>query len=70
MADQYYNDGFTFSNSAIAIAGTLDDPIYQSERWGEFTYEVPVPKGDYEVIIHFAEMYVHVVTFATHFLRV
>jgi Malectin domain len=70
MADQYYDDGFTFSNSAIDIAGTLDDPIYQSERWGEFTYEVPVPKGDYEVIIHLAEMYVHEVTFATQFLRV
>lgn len=56
MADQYYDDGFTFSNSAIGIEGTLDDTIYQSERWGEFVYEIPVPKGDYEIIIHLAEM--------------
>jgi Malectin domain len=56
MADQYYTDGFTYSNTAAQIEGTLDDPVYQSERWGSFVYDIPVPSGEYEIIVHLAEM--------------
>jgi Malectin domain len=55
-ADQYYTDGFTYSNSFQDISGTLDDAIYQGERWGEFSYEIPVPTGQYEITIHLVEM--------------
>ncbi|WP_165917366.1 malectin domain-containing carbohydrate-binding protein [Flaviaesturariibacter aridisoli] len=59
-ADNYYSDspgGGTYSNSN-AIAGTTDDALYQTERWGyNFGYAFPVPSGQYKVVLHFAEMY-------------
>jgi hypothetical protein len=43
---------------ADPIAGTNDDPLYQFERYGtNFGYEIPVPNGNYIVILHFAELY-------------
>ncbi|RYY64194.1 MAG: hypothetical protein EOO12_10310, partial [Chitinophagaceae bacterium] len=49
--------GNTFS-AATAIAGTTDDAIYQSERWGNsFGYALPVSNGTYKVVLHFAEIY-------------
>ena len=44
------------------MANTVDDPIYQSERVGTFSYSIPLPLGTYEIIVHLAEMYVNVVT--------
>jgi lysophospholipase L1-like esterase len=61
-ADNYFTGGFTNSTTA-AIAGTTDDPLYQTERWHyaptgpEMTYAIPVPAGGYEVRLHFAEIY-------------
>ena len=55
-ADQYFTGGGTFSDTSKAIANTLDDTIYQSERTGECSYEIPGPTGNYEIIVHFAEM--------------
>lgn len=48
--------------TSAPIGGTLDDKIYQSERWGapwepEFAYHLPVPPGTYTVRLHFAEIY-------------
>ena len=40
-----------------AIAGTSDDALYQSERYGNFSYNVPVANGDYVVTRKFAEIY-------------
>jgi Malectin domain len=55
-ADQFFTGGIGFSDTSKEIANTLDDTIYQSERWGEFSYEIPVPTGNYEIIAHLAEM--------------
>ncbi|UOQ69176.1 CARDB domain-containing protein [Hymenobacter volaticus] len=57
-ADQYYspNPGNIYS-TGNAIAGTTDDDLYQSERYGSFTYTLPVPNGHYLVKLHFAEIY-------------
>ncbi len=56
-ADAYFNGGSTYSITQ-GISNTLEDPIYQSERFGNVTYQFPVPEaGDYEVILHFAEIY-------------
>jgi hypothetical protein len=55
-ADNFYTGGTTYSLSSIDIANTVDDPIYQSERLGLFSYSIPVPTGNYEIIIHLAEM--------------
>ncbi|WPJ96272.1 malectin domain-containing carbohydrate-binding protein [Coraliomargarita algicola] len=40
-----------------AIADTLDDPLYQTERYGDFAYQVPVANGNYNVVLQFAEIY-------------
>ncbi len=45
------------------IAGTDDDPLYQTERWfpanaGQATgYRIPLPRGTYQVVLHFAEIF-------------
>ncbi|TCZ67481.1 malectin domain-containing carbohydrate-binding protein [Flaviaesturariibacter aridisoli] len=46
------------SSTTTAIAGTTDDAIYQTERWGNsFGYALPVANGQYTVVLHFAEIY-------------
>lgn len=44
-----------------AIQGTFEDIIYQTDRWSSdpdgFRYDIPVADGSYEVILHFAEVY-------------
>ncbi|WP_375437481.1 malectin domain-containing carbohydrate-binding protein, partial [uncultured Hymenobacter sp.] len=55
-ADQYATGGAVFSTAA-PIAGTSDDALYQTERYGNFTYNLPVPNGQYSVVLHFAELY-------------
>ena len=57
--------GSVFSVSDMAIAGTLDDELYQSERYGNpFGYEIPVTDGTYRVRLHFAEIWHGVFTTA------
>jgi Malectin domain len=57
--DSYFKGGSTYSISNIAVANTVDDPIYQSERVGTFSYSIPLPLGNYEIVIHLAELYVN-----------
>lgn len=63
QADQAYTPGSwgylggrTFS-AAVPIAGTDDDPLYHSERWGMSGYRFDVPPGTYTVLLRFAEVY-------------
>lgn len=37
------------------ISGTQDPALYQGERFGHFSYHVPVSPGTYTVTLHFAE---------------
>lgn len=39
------------------ISGTDDQVLYNAERWGAFSYEVPLPNGDYTVKLKFAELF-------------
>ncbi|MBI4587190.1 MAG: protein kinase [Planctomycetes bacterium] len=45
------------------IDGTEDDPLYQTERWflndelSPYFYRIPLPPGNYQVILHFAEIH-------------
>ena len=55
-ADTYFDGGSTYSISNIPVANTVDDPIYQSERVGTFSYSIPVPVGTYAIVIHLAEL--------------
>jgi len=56
-ADQYENGGSTFSTTE-PIEGTTDDELYQSERFGNFYYDIPIPvPGEYDIRLHFAEIF-------------
>ena len=55
-ADQYYQGGRTWKTSS-SIAGTEDDPLYKTERYGNFSYSIPVANGNYLVTLRFAEIY-------------
>ena len=55
-ADMNYNGGGTYSNSN-AVSGTEDDLLYQSERYGNFSYTIELPNGDYDVNLMFAEVF-------------
>ncbi len=37
------------------VTGTPDAQLYQSERYGNFNYAIPVAQGRYTVVLHFAE---------------
>lgn len=43
--------------TSAEITGTEDDFLYQSERWGNFSVDIPVDNGNYEVMLLFAEIY-------------
>jgi len=38
-----------------AVSHSMDPGIYQSERYGNFSYAIPVAPGTYTVVLHFAE---------------
>jgi glucose/arabinose dehydrogenase len=57
LADQYFTGGKLYSTKA-AIANTIDDTLYQSERWlNNLSYAIPVTNGEYTVNLKFAENY-------------
>ena len=56
QSDRNYSGGSTSSTSA-AISGTTNDRLYQSERYGNFSYSIPLPNGNYTVLLRFAEIY-------------
>ncbi len=58
-ADTGFTGGSTGSVPAgTAIAATVDDTLYQSERYGSsFTYSFTVPAGSYQVTMKFAETF-------------
>ncbi len=57
IADQYFTGGTTYVNNGLAIANTTDDVLYQTERFGNFSYNFPVTNGNFNVQLHFAELY-------------
>lgn len=38
------------------IAGTVDDPVYQTQQIGIEKYKLDLPRGEYELTFHFAEL--------------
>ena len=56
-ADTGFSGGNTYA-AGNSIAGTTDDTLYQTERWGNpFSYAIPLPERTYVVVLHFAEIY-------------
>ncbi len=52
----FVSGGQTYSTTA-AIANTQDAVLYQSERYGNFSYRIPLLNDCYNVILKFAEIY-------------
>jgi glucose/arabinose dehydrogenase/uncharacterized protein involved in tolerance to divalent cations len=65
LKDSFYNNGGkseTVPNSIPTIYGTGDDFLYTTGRYDPaggkaLKYEIPVPNGEYTLILHFAEIY-------------
>ncbi|MCG7858049.1 T9SS type A sorting domain-containing protein [Flavihumibacter sediminis] len=57
FADQFFTAGGSTYSVSQPINNTLNDLLYQSERWGNFSYNVPVINGIYKVRLHFAEIF-------------
>ncbi len=55
-ADQFYSGGATVT-TADPIAEVSKDTLYQSERYGNYKYEVPVTNATYSLKLHFTELY-------------
>ncbi|MEO5995046.1 MAG: malectin domain-containing carbohydrate-binding protein, partial [Chitinophagaceae bacterium] len=64
-ADAFYSPTpGDIASTTNAIAGTADDAIYQTVRYGStgtLNYTFPVTNGQYTVILHFAEVYFNAV---------
>ena len=58
LADTGFTGGTMVDRGGIAISNTVDDRIYQTERYGMTEFATVVPNGTYQVNLHFAETYV------------
>ncbi len=52
--DEYFKGGQLSSSQEPAL-GTDDPEFYETERWGHFSYAIPVAAGRYTVTLHFIE---------------
>ena len=53
--DSYFTGGHAVMNTSVRIQNTPDQTLYKGQREGDFSYDIPLPPGDYEVRAHFAE---------------
>jgi len=51
--DNYFEGG-ELASYPSPVNGTDDPELYETERWGNFTYAIPVPPGKYTVTLLFA----------------
>jgi Malectin domain/Polysaccharide lyase len=54
QGDARFSGGSTDTTTA-AITSTADDPLYQSWRYGNFSYAIPMANGDYLATLRFAD---------------
>lgn len=52
--DIYFKGGQLATSQGAAL-GTDDSEFYETERWGHFSYAIPVAPGRYAVTLHFIE---------------
>ena len=52
--DTYFKGGQLSASQEPAL-GTDDPEFYETERWGHFSYAIPVARGKYTVTLHFIE---------------
>lgn len=63
--DRFYTGG-AGNITSKAISGTTADSVFQSERYGTTTYDVPVTNANYSLKLQFAELY-HTMAGARYF---
>ena len=57
-ADAYFDQFAGTDSTDTAIGNTQDDPLYQTERYGDpLSYSIPVENSTYAVTLQFAEIY-------------
>ncbi len=54
-SDRYYHGGSVFDSGDRPIAGTREPRLYQTRREGDFSYDIPLAPGVYELRLYFAE---------------
>ena len=54
QADRYFTGGATTS-TGVAIQGTGDQSLYQTQRYGNFSYAIPATNGNYDLTLRFVE---------------
>jgi Malectin domain len=52
--DAYFKGGQLRASQEPAL-GTDDPEFYETERWGHFSYAIPVSPGQYTITLHFVE---------------
>jgi hypothetical protein len=57
-SDVYFKGG-QFAASEVPATGTDDPELYETERWGHFSYAIPVTPGKYSLTLHFIEHGLH-----------
>ncbi len=55
-ADQYYRGGVLLRRQPT-VTGSADPDLFGGERYGHFSYVIPVPEGTYGLTLYFAEAY-------------
>ena len=53
--DRFYSGGNVIVRPSERIFRTLDPDIYRRLRSGDFQYDIPLARGNYELHLHFAE---------------
>lgn len=56
LPDRFWSGGQEGVGSAF-VEGAADPVLYSKERYGNFSYAIPVDNGRYTVALHFAETY-------------
>jgi hypothetical protein len=54
-SDRYYSGGEISSQAHQSIARTTDNTMFEQWRHGEFSYDIPLKPGDYELHLFFVE---------------
>lgn len=55
-ADSFYTGG-TQNSTSDNVAGSGGSAVYQTERYGDFSYDIPLANGDYNVELGIVELY-------------
>jgi len=54
--DRFFHGGSVFETPNHRVVGSIDPELFRSRREGDFSYDVPLRPGPYEVHLYFAEM--------------